>query len=132
MGTVEAEEVITRDVSSGVVHKRYRIPGRTELVVAESDNLDAAGAYDVVPRLADLPAYSHLCHRCFPRGETTVETDFEPVPIDDAPPGEENAVDVPDDAAAPEPTEEAPVEEDENPDGDPEPATTLTPEPTPF
>lgn len=55
-----------------------------------------------------------------------METEFQPVPIDDAPPSEENAVDVPEDDAADEPEADAPVEPDENPEGDepePEPAS---------
>ncbi len=52
-----------------------------------------------------------------------METEFVPVPIDDTPPSEENAADVPEEDAAPEPEADAPVEADENPEGDePDPA----------
>lgn len=42
---------------------------------------------------------------------------FTPAP-DEVPPSDADAVDVPDDAAAPEPEADAPVESDENPEGD--------------
>ena len=44
-----------------------------------------------------------------------METEFEVVPIDDAPPSEEDAADVPDEDAADEPEGDAPVEEDDEP-----------------
>ncbi len=58
-----------------------------------------------------------------------MEATFTPEP-QEAPPSEENAVDVPDDAVPPEPEAEAPVEPDENPEGD-EPPEGDTPEPDP-
>ena len=59
------EEVLTRDVSSGKVHKRYRTESG-ELATLEGDNLDQAGAYEVISaeQLADSAA--ELCERCFP------------------------------------------------------------------
>lgn len=46
-----------------------------------------------------------------------MEASFTPEP-QDTPPSEENAVDVPDDAVPPEPEADAPLEPDENPEGD--------------
>ena len=55
-------DVLTRDLSSGKVHRRDA-DGRT----FEGDNLDAAGAFEVITaeQLAEVEA-GELCERCFP------------------------------------------------------------------
>lgn len=56
------EDVITRDLSSGRLHRRSA-DGRTH----EADNLDDAGEYEVVGSdvLANVEP-GQLCERCFP------------------------------------------------------------------
>lgn len=62
-----ADTVIVRDVSSGRVHKRFRVEGTRQLASFEGDNADTAGAYSVLT-LAELENVEHadLCRRCFP------------------------------------------------------------------
>lgn len=59
-------EVYTRDSSSGKVHRRIQTESG-ELMSFESDNLDDAGAYEVIDalQLADVDPAA-LCERCFP------------------------------------------------------------------
>lgn len=52
--------VLTRDRSSGRIHKRVRI-GKG-LASMEGCNLDQAGAYEI---LFELPPNPKLCKRCF-------------------------------------------------------------------
>ena len=66
MGTVEGDLVFTRDKSSGQIHKRIRLG--TGLATLEGDNLDEAGAYEVLDTLAEVDP-SDLCERCFPPEE---------------------------------------------------------------
>lgn len=67
MDAVDPEGVIvlTRDLHSGVVHKRVRL-GKG-LATLEGCNLEraSAGRYIVLDDGADL-AGEHLCERCFP------------------------------------------------------------------
>lgn len=58
------DDVLTRDVSSGRIHRRIRIGDN--LATMEGCNLDQAGAYTVVG--ADALANAEpgeLCERCF-------------------------------------------------------------------
>ncbi len=59
------EEVLTRDLSSGRIHRRTVVGD--ELQSFEDDNLDAAGEYEVITaeQLADAEP-GELCERCFP------------------------------------------------------------------
>lgn len=68
MGTVEAEIVITRDRSSGRVHRRYRLAGSAELVAHEGCNLDDAGEFDVLDS-TDGVEPADLCERDFPASD---------------------------------------------------------------
>lgn len=64
MGTIEADEVLTRDKSSGRVHRRFQIPGSSALITFEGDNLDAAGDYEIIDNL-DGVELEDKCKRCF-------------------------------------------------------------------
>jgi len=64
MTTVEPTVILTRDKSSGRVHKRVKVGDG--LATLEGDNLDEAGAYDVLDSLADIDP-GDLCRNCFPR-----------------------------------------------------------------
>lgn len=57
--------VITRDLSSGRAHKR--IPSGNGYMTHEADNLDAAGAFEVITeeQLLEL-APDFVCKRCWP------------------------------------------------------------------
>ena len=61
-------EILTRDLSSGRIHKRYRLG--ESLLTDERDNLDDAGAFDIITQaeLADASP-GDLCERCFPQRE---------------------------------------------------------------
>ncbi|MBU2166669.1 MAG: hypothetical protein KKF88_02415 [Alphaproteobacteria bacterium] len=59
----DGEIVLTRDKSSGHVHKRIRLGDG--LATLEGDNLDDAGQYEVLITLADVDP-ADLCKRCFP------------------------------------------------------------------
>jgi hypothetical protein len=59
----EGEIVLTRDRSSGHVHKRVCLGDH--LATLEGDNLDDAGQYDVLDTLADVDP-PDLCLNCFP------------------------------------------------------------------
>jgi hypothetical protein len=56
--------VFTRDKSSGRVHKRAQIGDG--LATLEGDNLDEAGAYEILDTLADTDP-DDLCRNCFPQ-----------------------------------------------------------------
>lgn len=59
------DDVLTRDLSSGRIHRRIRVGDN--LYTAEADNLDQAGEYEVITaeQLADAEP-GELCERCFP------------------------------------------------------------------
>jgi hypothetical protein len=61
--TVEGAVILTRDKSSGHVHKRVQVGNG--LATLEGDNLDEAGAYEVLASLADVDP-ADLCRNCFP------------------------------------------------------------------
>ena len=58
-------EVITRDLSSGRIHRRVQVPGGYASL--EADNLDTAGEFEVITaeQFADVGP-GDLCERCFP------------------------------------------------------------------
>lgn len=61
----DGETVLTRDLSSGRIHRRLRIGNH--LAVIEADNLDDAGEFEVIT--ADILAEAEpgeLGERCFP------------------------------------------------------------------
>ena len=60
------EVVLTQDISSGRVHRRYRMPGG-QLASYEGCNLDDAGDYRFITdaELADQP-HDALCQNCWP------------------------------------------------------------------
>ncbi len=62
----DVEAVMVRDLSSGRIHKRFRIQGQTELAAFEQDNSDEAGAAAIVTDadIADAPQEA-FCRRCF-------------------------------------------------------------------
>ncbi len=68
----EGEEVLTRDTSSGRIHKRLLLlDGRLIPYGGEPDNLDDAGAYSVLTaeegsQAIELAESGDLCERCFP------------------------------------------------------------------
>lgn len=66
----DVERTFTRDRSSGRIHLRLKVNG--VLQSAESDNLDAAGDFDVVDEsVLETAEPGQLCERCFPKdGET--------------------------------------------------------------
>ena len=69
MSTVEGSIVLTQDDSSGTVHKRVRV-GKS-LATFEGDNLDAAGAFTILPNgIGDARQPFRLCLRCFPPDDT--------------------------------------------------------------
>lgn len=56
--------VLTRDRSSGRIHRRALVGG--QLQSAEADNLDQAGSYDVISEEELSGAEpDELCERCF-------------------------------------------------------------------
>jgi hypothetical protein len=65
----ENELIYTRDLSSGIIHKRWRMPGGN-LATFEADNLDDAGDFEIVAQdgLADVDAEA-FCKRCFPEDD---------------------------------------------------------------
>jgi hypothetical protein len=63
--TSDGEIVLTRDKSSGRVHRRMRLGDG--LATLEGDNLDEAGAYEVLVTLANVDP-ADLCRNCFPAG----------------------------------------------------------------
>lgn len=63
------EVVITQDVSSGRIHKRYRMPGG-QLASFEGCNLDDAGDYVIVDSIEGVRITGDLCRNCYPPVET--------------------------------------------------------------
>lgn len=60
-----AEEVLTRDTSSGRIHKRLlTADGRLIPYGGEPDNLDQAGGYEVIES-TEAAEPGDLCERCF-------------------------------------------------------------------
>lgn len=73
-------EILVRDVSSGRVHKRFRLEGSTELLSYEADNADEAGeAVPISQEDVDAAPAHLLCRRCFAEDER-----YRDVPEDDA------------------------------------------------
>ena len=60
----DGDVLLTRDLSSGRVHKRTRIGIR--LATIEGDNLDQSGAFEIIPSIDGIPE-SDRCENCFPR-----------------------------------------------------------------
>ena len=59
------DDVLTRDISSGRIHRRIRIGN--SLASIEADNLDDAGEYEVISyQTFERAEPSQLCDRCFP------------------------------------------------------------------
>lgn len=67
MATIEGDEVLTKDRSTGRIHKRIQLTGTKELLTFEGDNLDVSGEFDIIESASDADE-SALCHRCFPDG----------------------------------------------------------------
>ncbi len=67
------EVILTQDVSSGRVHRRYRMPGG-QLASFEGCNLDQAGAYRIVSlsEFDGLPV-ADRCRRCFPEDDGSTQ-----------------------------------------------------------
>lgn len=61
------EEVLTRDRSSGRIHKRYRTENG-QLATLEGDNLDVAGTYEIIETVEGAEP-DDLCRNCFPDAE---------------------------------------------------------------
>ncbi len=60
------DDVLTRDVSSGRIHRRIRV-GKN-LASIEADNLDDAGEYEIITyEQFETAEPSQLCERCFPK-----------------------------------------------------------------
>ncbi len=59
------DDVLTRDISSGRIHRRIRVGNN--FYTAEADNLDQAGEFEVIgaDELANAEP-DQLCLRCFP------------------------------------------------------------------
>lgn len=68
--TVTGEVVLTRDRSSGMVHRRLRIGESGMLWAAEPCDCDQAGAYEVIGSTDDVEP-DRLCQRCFPPAPET-------------------------------------------------------------
>lgn len=83
---MESSYVLTEDLSSGRVHKRY--PTESGYAVHEADNLDDAGDFRVVNEAnAFRIAADRWCKRCFPDGpelhDVEQDTDSGPDAEDD-------------------------------------------------
>lgn len=60
-----SEEVLTRDYSSGKIHKRF-LTASGALASLEADNLDDAGEFEIITADALEGAEpADLCERCF-------------------------------------------------------------------
>jgi hypothetical protein len=60
----DGELVLTRDLSSGKIHKRVVIGKR--LATLEGCNLDQSGAYEIIPAVdLDDEDPKNICQRCF-------------------------------------------------------------------
>jgi hypothetical protein len=57
--------VLTKDRSSGRIHRRGRIVDIPGLMSFEGCNLDQAGTFDVIPDLSHVSDESVLCVNCF-------------------------------------------------------------------
>lgn len=58
-------DVLTRDISSGRIHRRIRVGEYLSSI--EADNLDDAGEYEVISyEQFETAEPSQLCDRCFP------------------------------------------------------------------
>lgn len=57
-------EVFWRDLSSGRIHRATRIGDN--VATLEADNLDDAGAHEVLDELPESVDVDQLCSRCFP------------------------------------------------------------------
>lgn len=70
----DPEAVLTRDLSSGRIHRRVLVEGGYASL--EADNLDAAGEFEVITaeQLSDAEPGA-LCERCFPDASPAHETD---------------------------------------------------------
>ena len=67
--------IYRRDVSSGMVHEADDA-GRTH----EADNLDEAGAYEVITEAeAEATPLAKKCRRCFPQPDDAGDVDEAPV-----------------------------------------------------
>jgi hypothetical protein len=66
--TVTGEAILTRDRSSGRVHRRVRIGKSATLLVDERCNTDQSGAYDVIDSTEGIEPDA-LCRWCFPEIE---------------------------------------------------------------
>jgi hypothetical protein len=62
----EGTIVYTRDKSSGRIHKRIQLGDG--LATLEGDNLDEAGAYEILGTLANSDP-DDLCSNCFPQSQ---------------------------------------------------------------
>lgn len=63
-GWIPGSEVLTRDLSSGKIHRRTLVNG--EYQSFEHDNLDEAGEYEIITaeQMSDAEP-GELCDRCF-------------------------------------------------------------------
>ena len=72
------EVIVTQDISSGRVHKRYRMPGG-QVASFEVCNLDDAGDYQVVAQeeWSDMSRFApgDLCRNCWPEDDATTRTE---------------------------------------------------------
>ena len=64
----DGEAILTRDSSSGRIHRRILVEdGRLIPYGGEQDNLDDAGSYEIVTAEAlEKAEPGELCERCFP------------------------------------------------------------------
>ena len=65
-----ADQVYTRDLSSGRVHRRVLVEGK--YMSLEADNLDDAGEFEVIESI-DGAEPGDLCERCFGKREPEEE-----------------------------------------------------------
>lgn len=70
------EIILTQDISSGRIHRRYRMPGG-QLASFEGCNLDDAGDYRVLENVADEPEEA-FCRNCFPVSDTVLSVTNDP------------------------------------------------------
>jgi hypothetical protein len=56
-------DVLTRDLSSGKIHRRVAVEGG--YATLEADNLDEAGEFEIITSI-DNAEPGELCERCFP------------------------------------------------------------------
>ena len=66
------ELIYTRDLSSGRIHKRWRMPGGN-IATYEACNLDDAGDYEVLDTLSADSDAEAFCKRCFPEDDDGVQ-----------------------------------------------------------